>query len=100
MKENRILTSSDRYINFAYLYHLHGINGLCVPLISAASCVLSNREESVLNFNNFLKYKPTFYTALPIQHQYLVDDAKTKGVTYKNNLRGIITGSAKTSIAL
>lgn len=93
----RSATSVDRYLNLAYLHHLQGINGICVPIVVGGSCVCSSTEKSLLSIEYFEEFSPTFYTALPVQHQQLLSQAIAKNFVFNGSLRAIVTGSAAMS---
>ena len=93
----RTATANDRYLNLAYLHHLQGINGLCIPILVGGSCVCASHEKSLLSIDYFNEFSPTFYTALPIQHQQLLSQATTKSIKINKPLKAIITGSAAMS---
>ncbi len=93
----RTATADDRYLNLAYLHHLQGINGLCLPILVGGSCVCASYEKSLLSIDYFNEFSPTFYTALPIQHQQLLSQATSKSIKINKPLKAIITGSAAMS---
>ena len=93
----RTATANDRYLNLAYLHHLQGINGLCLPILVGGSCVCASYQKSLLSIDYFNEFSPSFYTALPIQHQQLLSQATTKSIKINKPLKAIITGSAAMS---
>ncbi len=93
----RFITFNDRYLNLAYLHHLHGLNGVCVPVIAGGSCVCPSKEQSLLSIKYLEEFNPTFYTALPTQYQQIASQATAKNFVSNGSLRGIITGSSAIS---
>jgi oxalate---CoA ligase len=68
------LTSADRSYLVMPLFHVHGLlAGLLAPLRAGGSVVIPERFSASRFWADFVKYKCTWYTAVPTIHAVLLD---------------------------
>ena len=67
------LTAEDRTLLVMPLFHVHGLlAGFLSPLFSGGSVIIPLRFSASEFWDNFIKYKANWYTAVPTIHQILL----------------------------
>lgn len=67
------LTSKDRTMLVMPLFHVHGLlAGFLAPLLSGSSVILPAKFSAGEFWDQFIKYKANWYTAVPTIHQILL----------------------------
>lgn len=67
------LTPEDRTLLVMPLFHVHGLlAGFLAPLLSGGSVIVPPRFSASDFWDNFVKYKANWYTAVPTIHQILL----------------------------
>ena len=74
------LTAADRSYLVMPLFHVHGLlAGLLAPLRSGGSIVIPERFSAGRFWDDFSKYRCTWYTAVPTIHSVLLETPLPKG---------------------
>ncbi|MCW1966824.1 MAG: AMP-binding protein [Anaerolineae bacterium] len=89
------LVPQDRCLNIMPLFHIHGLVASLLASLSAGASVFCVNEVNPDYFNDWLRYHPTWYTAVPTLHQAIVHHITTQNnVSFSHHFRFIRSSSA------
>ncbi|MBW4039567.1 MAG: AMP-binding protein [Acidobacteria bacterium] len=88
------LTSDDRLLLMAKLFHIQGIIGAWAQL-RAGGCVITGLEYTPQSFQQcLLTYRPTWYTGGPTLHRAIVSNLNSYPIPKPTSLRFVRSGGA------
>lgn len=100
--ESLRLGPDDLCLNVMPMFHIHGIVAcLLAPLVSGGRVLVSEGIDAVRFFRLLIERKPTWYSAVPTRHKYLLDHLKVHpGLHEGHKLRLIRSSSSALPVAV
>jgi len=89
------LTGADRCLGFMPLFHIHGlVGGMLSSLAAGGSFAATPSSDPSCFFDWMIKFRPTWYTAVPTFHQAILRHARERDETIESGLLRLIRSSS------